>query len=188
MRNLLILLLLVVATWLSLIFWDSPPDFFLRDQASKQADLPRADSYMKQPVSTRFGEDGRRAYLLRSKAGLYFKAQDHFQLDGPELRFQPSNQDGAPWRLTAEKARSANQGGRIFLSGGVHAWQDDIDGRSEIFTTDIQFDPETNTAETTSAVKLIHPRGVTTATGMVADFDRLTYRLTQNVESTLHGP
>ena len=187
MRNLLILLLLAVTTWLSMILWDSPPDFFLRDDRSKQAALPRADSYMKNPVTTRFGEDGRRAYLLTGKAGVYFKAGDRFQLEEPELRFEPAKQGGPPWRLTADNARSEEQGSRILLSGAVHAWQNGSDGRSEIFTNDIDFDPQTNTAETAADVRLVHPRGVTTATGMVADFDQRTYRLNQNVESTLYG-
>ena len=73
------------------------------------------------------------------------------------------------------------------LNGDVHAWQQTTAGANEIFTSDITFKPQQNLAATPSPVKLVYPQGITTATGMEADFDAETYRLLADVESRYHG-
>jgi len=183
MKTLLLLIAAAAFTWLSLVLWRSPPEFFFLDKKTRSEDLPAADSYMRNTRTLKFAEDGSQAYVLEGETGLYYEADDRFELASPRLTARRSPLGTEPWQVTAENARSTRQGTKILLNGEIHAWQDTPAGRNEIFTRDVLFSPRDNIATTPFPVKLVHPQSVTTGTGMEADFDAETYRLLADVRS-----
>jgi len=187
MKNLLFFLSLIAVTWVSLLLWDSPPELFFKSKKTQLESLPTADSYMHNTNTLKFDEDGNQAYLLTADTGLYYSSDNRFELQNPNLRARTPPTGSEPWQLTAEVARSSSGGELIVLTGNVYAWQKTAAGLNEFFTTDISYTPEKNTAETAAPVKLSSPQGITTGTGMEADFSTETYRLLANVESTYHG-
>lgn len=187
MKTLLLVVAAVAFTWVSLVLWRSPPEFFFLDKKTRSEDLPTADSYMRHTRTFKFAEDGSQAYILAAETGLYFEEEDRFELGTPHLTARRSPLGAEPWQLTSDSARTTRQGAQVLLNGDVHAWQDSAAGRNEIFTQDIQFTPRDNIATTPFPVKLVHPRGVTTGTGMEADFDAEVYRLLADVRSLYHG-
>ncbi|MFA5632130.1 MAG: LPS export ABC transporter periplasmic protein LptC [Porticoccaceae bacterium] len=187
MKTLLLVVAAVAFTWVSLVLWRSPPEFFFLDKKTRSEDLPTADSYMRNTRTLKFAEDGSRAYILAAETGLYYEEDDRFELTTPHLTARRSPLGNEPWQVTAESARSTRQGSQILLNGDIHAWQDTPAGRNEMFTRDVLFTPRDNIATTASPVKLVHPQSVTTGTGMEADFDAETYRLLADVRSLYHA-
>lgn len=187
MKNLLLILAAVAFTWISLVLWKSPPEFFFLDKKSRSEALPTADSYMKNTETIKYDASGTPAYFLIASAGLYYTADDRFELEAPRLTARKSPLGTEPWLMTSETARSTRQGEQVVLNGDVHARQETPDGANEIFTRDIAFTPRHNQAATSASVKLVYPQGITTATGLEADFDAETYRLLADVESRYHG-
>ncbi|MCK9503240.1 MAG: LPS export ABC transporter periplasmic protein LptC [Porticoccaceae bacterium] len=187
MKNLLFFLSLIAVTWVSVLLWDSPPEFFFKSKKTKLESLPSADSYMHNTSTIKFDEDGNRGYLLTATTGLYYSRDNRFELQSPNLIARKSPTGLEPWQMTAEAARSTSGGELILLIGNVYAWQTTATGLNELFTSDISYTPENNTAETASPVKLSSPQGITTGTGMEANFSTEIYRLLANVESKYHG-
>lgn len=187
MKNLALIAALLVGAWLFLAFWDSPPEFFFGEPTPRTETIPGADSYMENTVTSKFDESGERAYVLRAATGLYYSDGDRFELTDPHL---VARRDGElePWRLNAERANTARGGETVRLSGDVHAWQSADSGRDEFFTQQLTFHPESNTAETLSPVKLVHPHGVTRAVGLNADFTAQVYHLLSRVRGQYDAP
>lgn len=180
MKNFALIVALLAGAWLFLAFWKSPAEFFFGDPIPRTEAIPGADSYMENTVTTKFDETGVQAYVLRAATGLYYSDEDRFELTDPHL---VARRDGdiSPWQLTAKRAKTARGGENVRLSGDVHAWQDSGNERDEFFTQRLTFNPDNNTAETVSPVKLVHPHGVTRAVGLNADFTARVYRLLSRV-------
>jgi len=187
MKNLLLVLAAVAFTWVSLVLWRSPPEFFFLDQKSRSENLPTADSYMHNTRTLKFDQDGSQAYLLTSDTGLYYESDDRFELTAPMLVARKSPAGSEPWQMNAKTARSTNQGELVLLHGDIHAWQETPQGRNEFFTREIVFSPRDNLATTKHPVTLVDPSGITTGTGMEANFDAEVYRLLADVKSRYHG-
>ena len=181
MKNLLLLVATALALWLGASFWDAPVELFFMDGDRRVTTIPTADSYMTGTRTTKFGEDGSTAYVLAADTGLYYSGDDRFELQAPRLISSHGAESRPPWQLTAEIARSTRRGEQVILSGEVHAWQTTAGGRNEFFTDDIRFTPGDNTATTKARVKMVNPDGVTTGTGMKADFEREIYQLLADV-------
>lgn len=182
MKNLLLLTAAIAVTWLAVIFWDAPAELFFRDKNTRVESLPTADSYMRNTFTTKYDEDGSRAYLLSAQTGLYFSEDDRFELQSPKLTARKSPIGTEPWQLVAATASSTGAGEQVVLSGDVHAWQEVRGGTNEFFTPEITYTPATNSAQTALAVRLSHPEGETTGVGMHADFTLELYRILSNVE------
>lgn len=186
MRNLFLIVAICALTIVAVLFWDAPPELFFLDNETRVEAMPTADSYMRNTRTRKYDDKGGLAYVLTAETGLYYSTDDRFQLEQPRLVARDAAADGNPWHLTAKAARSAERGDTINLTGDVHAWQAVPEGRNEFFTDDILFLPGDNTARTESRVKLVHPEGTTTGTGMKADFTAETYRLLADVRGYYH--
>ncbi len=153
----------------------------MREERTQVEQLPTADSYMRNPVIVRYGEDGAIDYTMEAATGLYFNKQDRFELEQPMV---VANRQGSsePWRLRADEAHSEKRGKRVVMTGDVYAWQQRDNGRNELRTSRLLFLPDNNTAETDRKVELKSPGNVTTGVGLKANFDTEVYRLLANVQ------
>jgi len=186
-KNLTFILATIAVTWLAMKFWDAPADLFFRDKKTRVASLPTADSYMTNTTTVKYDLDGNPAYLLTAATGLYYAEDDHFELEAPRLTARKATSGTQPWLLTAAIARSSNLGQQVVLSGDVHARQQTPAGENAFFTAEISYSPADNSARTTAPVKLVYPGGITTGTGMKADFSREIYHLLADVEGRYHA-
>jgi lipopolysaccharide export system protein LptC len=188
MKNILMTLLILTVASVFVVFWDSPPEIFVREKRTRVEQIPTADSYMRQTLTAKYDKDGERAYTLKASTGLYFSKGDRFELEEPLLVAYRDNGSNPPWRLRADEAHTEKRGGEVVLTGDVYAWQEQPRGINEMRTSRLLFLPETNIARTDRKVALESPGSVTTGTGMEANFDTEVYRLLSNVRGRHNVP
>lgn len=186
MKNLLMLIAVLALSALFLVFWDSSPDMFGARKA-RIAALPTADNYMRGTVTSNFNSDGVEAYTLRAETGLYYRADDRFEVTNPALLARHEREEAPPWHVTATEAHTLDNGQRVVLSGDVHAWQDTAAGQNTFDTGILYFLPDDNRAETEDRVILAYPGGETTGIGMRADFNARTYQILNQVQGIHHA-
>lgn len=124
MKNSILASLLVIAMVLFVSFWDSPPEMFLGKEAAKQAAASKANSYMTQSTTRKFDEFGQLTFVLKTSEGQFFKDQNRFVVDLPEITAFGTDIEEAPWEMTAKTGVVFNRGQRIIMRGDVHAWQE----------------------------------------------------------------
>lgn len=187
MKNLLMLFALISVAAVFVLLWESPPEFFLRDGTTRTGTLPPADSYMRDTVTTKYNREGHRIYALSAQTGLYYSSEDRFELASPQLVAQRDQADDSPWQLRASRAHTTQGGHSVVLSGKVYAWQQVKEGRNELLTESLHFDPDTNRAETDQRVIINYPGGTSEGVGMRADFNAEVYELLSQVRGTHYG-
>ncbi len=186
MKNLLMLAVILALSALFLIFWDSPPDMF-GTRKTRVEILPTADSYMRDTVTSRYNAAGIEAYVLEAGTGLYYTAEDRFEVDNPRLLARQEQEGNPPWHLTANRAHTLEGGQQLVLSGDVLAWQDTPSGRNTFTTGELLFFPDDNRAETDDRVAMEYPGGSTNGIGMRADFRSRVYHILNEVQGTHHA-
>lgn len=186
MKNLLMLIAVLAVSALFLIFWDSSPEMFGARKTRIEA-LPAADSYMRDTTTSHFNADGVEAYILQAETGLYYNAEDRFELENPVLLARHEREETPPWHVTAREAHTEDSGQRVVLSGDVQAWQDSETGQNTFTTGILHFLPDDNRAETDDRVTLAYPGGQTTGIGMRADFNARIYQILNQVQGTHHA-
>ncbi len=186
MKNLIMLFLVVAGAAVFVVFWDSPPEIFIRSKSETPAEeLPKASSYMNNTVTRKFENDGTLAYILRSSQGRYFKTGDRFEMDRPALISRPASTES--WHFQSLRVESVKAGGEIVMSGNVYAWQPLENGKNEFHTSEISYFPDTNEAKTSSLVNFTSPTGKTTARGMKADLENQVYLMLEDVKGYQYG-
>ncbi len=183
MKNIALMTSVILALVGFLIFWESPPQIFVRQPKAQLAEAPKADSYMRATITRKFDGDGRLSYTLESSDGEYFKQHDRLELQHPILLALRNEQGAQPWHLTADKGIIFNTRKRVTLSGKVNAWQTTPTGKNQLRTPELTYFPDTNMAETQSTVVFVSPNSRTTARGLQADLEQQTYQLLSQVKS-----
>lgn len=187
MKNLVMLVALIALSAVFLLFWDSPPEFFFGAGKTRVEALPTADSYMHNPVTTKYNSEGVETYTLGARTGLYYNREDRFAVEAPQLTARRDTRDDTPWQLSAREAHTLDGGQQVVLSGDVHAWNDSPRGKSTFDTDELRFNPGDNTAETDHKVTIHYPGGYSTGVGLRADFSTETYQLLHQVQGRHHG-
>lgn len=186
MKNLIMLFLVLAGAAVFVVFWDSPPEIFLRKAAtSPTQELPRANSYMKGTQTRKFDQTGQVAYTLDAEQGRYYKQGDRFELDNSTVVSSP--QADQPWRIKSNRVRSLKAGKEIEMSGNVYAWQPVADGKNEFRTSRLTYFPDSNLARTDRRVVFTSPTGTTSGIGMKADFTEQRYQMLNEVRAQQYG-
>lgn len=188
MRNLFILFLLFTGLSSFLILWDTSPEIFLVP-ITQDKTLPEADSYMNNSETVRFAVTGDREYSLTAAKSLFYKERGFWQVDRPHLIAYDTENGNQPWELKAENGEVLNHGDVIRLLNNVTGWQyTGIDEKRELLTSAIDFYPEQQLVKTDQSLTIKTPEGVTTATGMTANFSTGVFTLLSNVKGVYRAP
>ncbi len=189
MRNLLILFTLFVGISSFLLLWDASPALFLPSGSVASQPLPDADSYMKATESVQYSATGEREYRLTTEESRFFEDEGYWQADMPHLVAYDSNNKNHPWELKAIDGEVLGQGNEIRLRNNVVGWQfTEVDRKHELRTEELVFYPKEQTVETDQPLTLNSPRGVTTATGMRANFSTEVFTLLSKVRGKYSAP
>ncbi len=183
MKNSLLAGLLLVAIASFVSFWDSPPEIFLGKEKAKETTTSKADSYMTLSTTRKFDEFGQLAFIMRTTQGQFFKGQNRFVVDQPEITASGSNTEEAPWQMTARTGVVFNRGERIVMRGNVHAWQETPPGASHFRTPELVYYPEKELAETDRPVTISSPGSQVSGVGMKASLAQQTFHLLAQVKS-----
>jgi LPS export ABC transporter protein LptC len=174
---------IVVALVVFVIFWDSPPEIFLRKSEAPITTLPKASSYMLNSKTRSFDTSGTEVYSLTAERGQFFEAQNIFELDNPAIKAYTDVSAGEPWYLTANRAVVYNHNDLVVMRGNVRAWQEISTGRTELTTTKLEFFPHQDIVKTDRKVTIRSPGKWLSGTGMEADLAKGTTRLSATVKS-----
>lgn len=183
MKNSLLAGLLLVAIALFVSFWDSPPEMFLGREKAKEATTSKANSYMTLSTTRKFDELGQLAFVLKTTQGQFFKDQNRFVVDQPEITASGTNTEEAPWQMIANSGVVFNRGERIVMSGDVHAWQETPPNASHFRTPELTYFPDKEIAETDRPVTISSPGSLVSGVGMKASLAKQTFHLLAEVKS-----
>lgn len=183
MKNSFLAGLLVIAMVLFVAFWDSPPEMFLGKEKAKEAAASKANSYMTQSTTRKFDEFGQLAFVLKTTKGQFFKGQNRFVVDQPEITASGADTGEAPWQMTARTGVVFNRGERIVMRGDVHAWQESPPDASRFKTPELTYYPEKEIAETDRRVTISSPGSRVSGVGMKASLAKQTFHLLAQVKS-----
>ncbi|RLA47665.1 MAG: LPS export ABC transporter periplasmic protein LptC [Gammaproteobacteria bacterium] len=187
MKNTLMAVVIAVALGIFVVFWDSAPGVFLSKEKTPAATLSRADSYMINSETHKFNEQGVETFILNTQRGQFFKSENKFVMDKPNLQANGDTPQAPPWVLNAEVGVVFNQGEKIVMQRNVHAQQEIPAGTREFNTSELTYYPDLNVAESDRHVTLTSPGEVTTGIGMKADFEQEVFQLMSTVKSTRHA-
>lgn len=183
MKNSFFAGLLVIAMVLFVSFWDSPPEMFLGKEKEKEAAASKANSYMTQSTTRKFDEFGQLAFVLNTTQGQFFKGQNRFVVDQPQITSSGTDADEAFWHMTAKTGVVFNRGERIVMRGDVHAWQEAPPDASHFKTPKLTYYPEKEIAETDHSVIISSPGSRVSGVGMKANLAKQTFHLLAQVKS-----
>ena len=88
-----------------------------------------------------------------------------------------------PWELKSDMAELFFRDDTINFLGNVEGWQyADVDEKRQLTTPKLTFHPEKKLLKTDKEIVIRSREGVTTATGMTANFATQVYTLSSNVK------
>lgn len=183
MKNALMAIAIALALIIFVVFWDSPPEVFLSKNKTSEAAISQANSYMINSQTRKFNEQGLQTFNLKTTRGQFFKGQNKFVMDEPEIKADGDTPDQAPWHLTANTGVLFNRGERVVMRGNVLAWQEAPGGNTQIETPLLTFYPDQDRAETDRKVYLSSPGTTLNGVGMKANFEQQTFQLLSKVKS-----
>ncbi len=186
-------LVLIALTILFLMFWDTPPQSFLKPQPQSQVAVKYPSNILENTVNREYDEDGQLKTIFEAGESRYFQInpkgrtdKDYAELIAPKLTLLSPN--APPWRITADEGKAKANGAIIHLWGNVHIWQRDTAGQiSELTTPYLVVEPELQYAETDKPVMIVSAGSKTNAVGMKAFLREDTIKLLSKVRG-IHEP
>ena len=193
LKNLLAPMAIIALTILFLLFWDTPPQSFLKPQAEPQARVKYPSNILHNSVNRRYDNAGRLNSVFEAEESRYFQVNpkrrtddDYAELKQPKLTLHSN--DKPPWRITADAGKAEQSGNLIKLWGNVHIWQKDELGQiSELTTPYLVVKPEQQYAETDKPVMIVGAGSTTNAVGMKAFLQQDKIQLLSQVRG-IHEP
>lgn len=187
MKNTSAAILIALALSVFIVFWDSPPEAFIKQKKTTVAALPKATSYMTNSTTRKFSESGVEIFTLHTERGQFFQREDVFVMAQPRMQSNSETPDQAPWHMMADEGEIFSRGAHIVLSGNVEAWQVAPAGRTDLKTDQLAYYSETKHVETDRKVTLRSPGSHITGIGLTADLEREVFQLLANVKSKHYG-
>ncbi len=186
-------LILIALTILFLMFWDTPPQSFLKPQAQPQAEVKYPSNILENTTNREYDDLGQLKSVFEAKESRYFQVnpkrrsdKDYAELIEPKLTLH--SPETPPWFITSTEGKALNNGATIHLWGDVHIWQKDALGQtSELTTPYLVVKPEQQYAETDKPVMIISAGSKTNAVGMKAFLRKDTIKLLSKVRG-IHEP
>lgn len=193
LKNWLAPLAIIVLTILFLLFWDTPPQSFLKPEIEPQAQIKFPSNILHNSVNRRYDTDGQLNSVFEAEESRYFQVnpkrrthKDYAELKLPKLTLHSSEKP--PWRITADEGKAEKNGDLIKLWGNVHIWQQDEFGQiSELTTPYLVVKPEQQYAETDKPVMIVSAGSTTNAVGMKAFLQQDKIQLLSQVRG-IHEP
>ena len=179
------LLSIVCLSLLALLLWQEPTTKRMISNPPQQVLVRYPDAIMEQAYTKQFNAQGKLEYTLNSQVIKFFEAtteeQAYIEYQKPELLFYGDGQS-APIKLTSESGFSRDDGNTIELAEQVTLSQTFDDKQQYQLTTEfLTILPATQFAETDKPVMITQPGGITTATGLRADFKAQRFELLSDV-------
>ncbi|WP_193075650.1 LPS export ABC transporter periplasmic protein LptC [Pseudomonas sp. FME51] len=170
--------LLAVALALAVGYWNIRPASFTPQTV--QAPL-QPDFFMDNAKIRQLNEQGQPVYDLHSVRAAHQVGKDVTELDAPKLLHYRED-DQQPWDVQSRYGEVSAGGDQVVLSQNVVIEQQ-LAGQSarRLSTPELTIFPERNFAETDRSVRIEALNGVTTATGMEANFNDGSIKLLSNV-------
>ncbi|MGH1371428.1 MAG: LPS export ABC transporter periplasmic protein LptC [Cellvibrionaceae bacterium] len=186
-------LVLIALTILFLMFWDTPPQSFLKPQIQPQSAVKYPSNILENTVNREYDDQGQLKSIFESEQSRYFQInpkrrthKDYAELTAPKLTLLSAN--APPWQITADEGKAKKNGAIIHLWGNVHIWQKDALGQvSELTTPYLVVKPEQQYAETDKPVIIVSAGSTTHAVGMKAFLRKDTIKLLSKVRG-IHEP
>ncbi len=174
------LLILIAALLVAVGYWNIRPESFMQVPAAPTADQPEIDFYVINSRTVQYQPDGKRHYELTAEKMEHIAATDMSLLTRPDLLAYRGTE--LPWHVTSERGEVGPQGQEVELIDQVRVERTDAKGRPTIITTSrLTVFPEKDYAQTRQPVRIEAANGVTTTTGMEANFNDGTIKLLSNV-------
>lgn len=170
--------LLAVAMALAVGYWNIRPASFTPQFV--QAPL-QPDFFMDNAKIRQLNVQGQPVYDLHSVRAAHQVGKDVTELDDPKLLYYRED-DQQPWDVQSRYGEVSAGGDQVVLSQNVVIEQQ-LAGQSarRLSTPELTIFPERNFAETDRSVRIEALNGVTTATGMEANFNDGSIKLLSNV-------
>lgn len=200
-KNWISLFVISCLTLALIFFWDSSPEDILGGLLSDQKQQPQKSSRADYPsvivdnhFSRHFDDQGKLNHQFEASTVNHFQvkrkpsARDFTLADNPSIILY--REEGNPWHITANKARSKKDNSIITLTGNVVAWNIDqkTGKKSELTTSKLVVKPNEQYAESDKPVKIASPDSTMTATGMKAYLKRDTIKLLSQVRGFYEAP
>lgn len=123
--------------------------------------------YLTDAILSGTGDDGRILYRVRASTVVQTPADGSVNMENVSVDYEPTTQ--VPWSLHANTGKMLPGGKIMQLSGNVVAATRDAGSPPAIIRTDyLEFDPDTDTATTTSKVVITYADSIVQATGLRA--------------------
>ena len=190
-RNAWGLLVIVLLVGVALYIGEQPGQLLLPKPKSQ---VTSAASYalLANSHSTQFNEAGQPSYSYKADTMEYFRvdlsrvsADDYSLISHPQLVFYG---EGLPWRIEAKSGKVTDQGDTLDLWDAVRIWQERVDGKSTLLTTDsLTIKPKTHLIDTDAPVTIVGPTGTLTATGLSVNLHTQRLKLHSKVKGQ-HDP
>lgn len=190
-----IVAIIVLATILGTVLWQSPPPILLElsDTAlSKQSQYP--DAFLVDSKTVQYNEAGHISHILLSDKTHFYEpdkthptrralfTQPHFDFYDEQ---SSSEQHPISWQASSDTAKSLNGEEELLMMGNVSLIQQPKTGiiPTTINTEELLIKPNQQYAETDKPVIIKSESGVITSTGLTLSLDTDTMVLLSNVRS-----
>lgn len=147
--------------------------------SSVATNLP--DYSMRNATITRYGETGKRRYLLDSNVVTHERLSDTSRLDGVKLDYYPRS--SAYWHLTARRGVLSEGGNHVVLIDRVRAHQPEVSPSMHLSTSKLTVLLKSHRISSTKRVTLRQGARETRGVGLKADLDSGVIHLLENVTS-----
>ena len=183
MRNLIITSLILLASGIFLVLWDSPPKAFRSKPAAVDSEaLPVADGYMLDTLTTQHDDLGNISYTLETDHIRYYLRSGDFELDQPKILALDPDKPERPWQLNADFGNIKKRGKKIIMKGDVYAWQFiNAAEKNELNSDELIFVPDQHKMSTRKKIVITTPQGITSAVGMNANLKTEDFKLLNRV-------
>ena len=159
-------------------YWNPLTGYIADEQTSARRE-GLATTYIDQPRSWRYDENGKLADILEATKAEYFRADDETLLDQP--RFYSQADSERSWSVASDRGRYKQRRGLLFLRGAVNIINDQSGASFSSRAMTVHINKKT--AESQVPVTIIHGANSIQAKGMVLNLNNETALMKPNVES-----
>lgn len=172
---------LVLITGSFLLLWDSPPESFLRPDASKIETLPSADSYMSNINAYIFSPDGTQKYVLKASKISVFRGLSELKLTQPLLTAYKTDILGAQFQIKAENATLFKAAQIFEFDGNVNANWENLAGKTVLKAEQLSYSLGEDSASAEGGVELLAPDSKISGDSLTANFDTKILKIESRV-------
>ena len=170
-----------------LLIWDSPPQSFMRKQTGQVDEVPVADSYMTEISSLKFSRTGEQQFMLTSPRAEFFTKKSELTLNQPSIVSSSTNTENDQLSIKAKLGTLYGHGELVSLQKNVVAVKEAPEGQTILNTDDLNYRPDSNTANNSGAFKLHTPEVTLTGSGLNANFTNEVFIINSKVRA-IHEP